>query len=608
MPDKAPWLLGRPITRFSLLLGPLMLSLMGGIGRAAEPDTKTLAAQARGVLKTYCHRCHHGEGSEGGDFDVLKVETLTAPRDGDTPYVVPGKPAESYLYQRLAIRKQGKGDMPPQKIRERPSDADKEAVRQWIEASAPTFLDSKPARKFITLAEVLAAVRDHLRDADEEKQPHLRYFTLHHLANNPAVSEDDLRLCRAALSKALNSLTWSPDIVPVEPVDKAATIFVIDVRDTQWDRDNLWQEILNANPYGLKYHNHPGLRKLNDEINRLSRDALPIVRADWFVATATRPPLYHALLRLPARASQLERDLGVKVIADSFLDPTPELIARGGFARSGVSGQNRLVERHRAQHGAYWKSYDFKPDSARAKLTRFPLGPLGLFPEKEHPFKDQAFRHDGGEIIFNLPNGLQGYLLVNGKDERIEEGPIQVVGDELRTSGTPAIVTGLSCMACHKHGMIPFKDQIRTTHAVFGKPARQVELLYPEAKVMNRLVERDEARFLAALERAVGRFLRVGPDKDKPLKQFPEPVGEVARTYRLLYLDLKTLACELDIEDPKELLQQVGEKKWKQLGLEAVLKPGGEVSRLEWEAVDDVSLMQEVARELRYTPVGTVVR
>src|SRR5206468_705155 len=112
-------------------------------------------------------------------------------------------------------------------------------------------------------------------------------------------------------------------------------------------------------------------------------------------------------------------DLGVDV-AGEFLDPRPERIARAGFPRSGVSGQNRMVERHDA-HGTsgsayYWKSYDFKPANGRGKLTRFPLGPLDLFEKGRHPYANQAFAHDGGEIIFGLPNGLQAYLLVDGQD------------------------------------------------------------------------------------------------------------------------------------------------------------------------------------------------
>ena len=232
----------------------------------------------------------------------------------------------------------------------------------------------------------------------------------------------------------------------------------------------------------------------------------------------------------------------------------------------------------------------------------FPLGPLNLFAEGRHPFPNQSFSHDGGEIIFNLPNGLQGYLLVNGKNGRIDAGPIAVVGDALKTAGTPEIVAGLSCMACHKHGMITFQDEIRKNSAVFGGAEEQVRRLYPEKPVMDRLLQQDSDRFLAALEKAVGPFLREGADKQKAIREFPEPIGELARFYRLNYLDLKGIASELDLEDPQVIVRQVGETKLKRLGLDGLLR-GGVVSRQEWEATSGLSLMQELARELRLTPI-----
>jgi serine/threonine-protein kinase len=193
-------------------------------------------------------------------------------------------------------------------------------------------------------------------------------------------------------------------------------------------------------------------------------------------------------------------------------------------------------------------------------------------------------------------------VLVNGKDERIDEGPIEVVSDAQKTSGTPAIVNGLSCMACHKNGMIPFKDTIREGSAVFGPAQQKVERLYPEAKKMAVLIQEDEKRFLDALAKAVGPFFRDGPEKGKSIKEWPEPIGEIALRYRLAYLDLRAVASELNLEKPEDFVKRVGEKKIKQLGLEPLLKEGGLISRAEWEALEGISLMQETARELRATP------
>jgi hypothetical protein len=583
----------RPVGRPTWTLALAAALLAGPSGLAAEPDAKALALQARTVLKTYCHRCHNGPGAAGGNFDVLKVETLTAARDGDQPYVVAGKPADSFLYQRLAIRKEGKGDMPPKKIPVRPSDADKEIVKRWIEAGAPPFPEAG-GRKYVGTHDVLSAIRAHLRRADKEDVPFLRFFTLAHLHNNPKVPDGDLAVYRAALSKALNSLSWKQRIVvPAALEDVEQTVFAIDVRDLDWDRGNLWREIMKAYPYGLKYADHPNpaLQKLDDDIQNLTGCELVCVRADWFVATAARPPLYHVLLQLPRTAGELEKKLGVDVNADIRRDR----LARGGFAASGVSGQNRLVERHDALYGAYWKSYDFKADNPRSSLTHFPLGPVFA----GNPFAVQAFAHDGGEIIFHLPNGLQGYLLVNGKDERIDEGPVAVVSDALKTAGTPSIVTGVSCMACHKHGTIPFKDDVRDGTAVQGEARRKVQRLYLEQKDLDERLKEDEERFLRALDRAAGRFLRIGADKDKPIKEFAEPVGEIARLYRLVDLDLAAAACELDVPKPADLRAMIAANaQLRNLGLAPLLRGGGTIKRADWEHVGATSLMQRVAREI----------
>ena len=50
--------------------------------------------------------------------------------------------------------------------------------------------------------------------------------------------------------------------------------------------------------------------------------------------------------------------------------------------------------------------------------------------------------------------------------------------DKLKTSGTPAIVNGLSCMACHGHGMINLPgDQVRHGSDAKGAALEQVQRL-----------------------------------------------------------------------------------------------------------------------------------
>src|SRR5204862_5662783 len=170
------------------------------------------------------------------------------------------------------------------------------------------------------------------------------------------------------------------------------------------------------------------------------------VRADWFAATASRPPLYHELLQLPATDRALERLLQVDVPGDIQDDN----IMRAGFNDSGVSKNNRLLSRHDAAYGAFWRSYDFANNTGRQNLFENPLGPNA---------GATSFQAAGGEMIFHLPNGLQAYMLIDAKGQRIDKGPIEIVADPRRPD--QRVETGISCLSCHARGLLFQADQIR---------------------------------------------------------------------------------------------------------------------------------------------------
>jgi hypothetical protein len=493
-------------------------------------------------------------------------------------------------------------EMPPEEEKQRPSQEEVAILERWIKAGAPAGAGGEIARAFLTEKDTLTALRDHLRKTPAEDRKFQRYFTLTNLHNSKDVTAADLRQHQAALAKALNSLSWKAGIVLPEPVDAAGAVLAVDVRKLDWDRRDQWTSVLKVYPYGLKHDRYPDDETVNElarEVSQLAGTDLPAVRADWFIATATRPPLYHTLLRLPRTATELERQLRVNVV-DNF---GRDQLARAAFATSGVSGQNRLIERHESAFGAYWKSYDFKSNDGPGNLFRFPLGPRFA----GNDFAEQAFTHDGGEIIFNLPNGLQGYLLVNGKDERIDEGPIEVVSDGLKTSGTAKIVNGLSCLACHARGMKgEFKDTVRDGSALAGPARDKLRRLYLKPEDMQKLVQEDEDRFLAALDRATAKFLKVGPDRDKEIKDLPEPVGPLARLYILREVGLEEAATELGLADPKvlQVAIQVNEAL-RRLGL-GPLANGGTIKREVWESRARFnSPYQEAANALeRGTPMN----
>ena len=581
----------KPVVGLAVLgIGILTTSAFGA-------DDKPLAIRARDVLRERCHGCHKGPNSKGGNFNALVYETLVTVGPGHPkPVVVPKKLAESRLWQQLDA-----GEMPEagSDQRARFTRAEKEDLKHWIEAGAPQWppYEEKIKRPFISVADVLSFIRDDLIHAHDADRPYYRYFTLTHLSNEPAeqVSDEDLQLYRAALSKAMNSLSWKQEIVIPQAVDKETkTIFRIDLRSLDWDRQDLWQRVIAYYPYGLTYDTQEDekYRDTYNDIKEKSKTELAYIRADWFIATATRPPLYNDLLQLPNTAGELETKLGVD-IARNFKQ---NRLMRAGFARSKISPRaNRLLERSDALYGAYWKSYDFL---AGAKASQLPLYPLG--PKFDgNPFADRAFQQGGGEIIFNLPNGLQGYFVVNNVGKRLDAAPTAIVSDASMIAGAPDIVPGLSCIACHGQGMkTDFKDMVRHGTTVRGEPRLKVQELYPPPEAINAKLAQDRTRFLEAQYKAISPFLGLEADPEKAFGAIPEPIGRISQYYQLDRLNAAAAAAELGLERPQQLIDAInGNQKLTDLGL-GPLANGGDINRADWETTEGTSTFQRAAREL----------
>jgi WD40 repeat protein/mono/diheme cytochrome c family protein len=535
---------------------------------AAEPDRGDLAKKAAGVLKANCHRCHGQDGAVEGGFNyVLDRDTLVARRK-----VVPGQPERSPLYQKVA-----KGKMPPPDEQPRPGDVEVALLRRWIEAGAPGT-GSAPNRSRFTETDVSALILADLDRLEKRARRFARYFSLAHLAN-AGLGDDELATYRRALAKLLNSLSWHPRVTALKPVDPDGVLLHIDLRDFLWDA-NLWNRVLAEYPYGVLQDTATA-----KAVAVATGTRLPCVRADWFVATASRPPLYHDILQMPRSAAELERQLRV----DAAVDIQQERVARAGFNGSGVSRNNRLIERHDAAHGAYWRSYDFEavpqnlverdlllPD--RRNLFAHPLGP---------GFAEGSFQHAGGEIIFNLPNGLQGYMLVNADGLRIDRAPTAIVSDPKRPDR--AVENGLSCIGCHGQGIIPKDDQVRdhvarNPKAFSRTTAELVRSLYPVHEKMRALMDEDAGRFHKALQTLGG----------KPGKT--ESVLAMALRYEA-DVDLPTAAAETGLA-ADAFLARLGRSENLARNLGALRVDGGTVQRQVF-----VQSFGDLVRELR---LGTV--
>ena len=437
-------------------------------------SARELAQKAHAILKTNCYRCHGQDGANEGGFNyVADLRQLVSRRR-----VVPGDAAKSRLLKRIT---NADDPMPPAEAKVRPSADDIALLKKWIDAGAPAAEESTP-RAFLSSADMLKAMRDDLDKAAPRNRPFLRYFTLTHL-HNAGLSGEEMQSYRHGLSKLVNSLSWGKRIVVPHAVDPARTVLRIDLRDYQWN-EKTWDAIVGRNPYGILYETETA-----KAIADATRCQLPYVRADWFVAVGSRPPLYHDILQLPRSENELEKMLRV----DTLENIRQERAARAGFNSSGVSRNNRLIERHEAGAVVYWKSYDFAANTGRQNLFAQPLGPGRL---------ESEFLHDGGEIIFSLPNGLQAYFLADGKGGRIDKGPTAIVSDPRRPDR--AVENGLSCISCHARGIIEKNDQVRA-HVLKNKGAfaegtlETLLALYPPTDKMTALMRADAKRFQEAV-------------------------------------------------------------------------------------------------------------
>lgn len=87
--------------------------------------------EIRPILKAHCWHCHGEEGELKGSLDTRLSRFLL--EGGDTgPAVVPGKHADSPLYQRIAA-----GEMPPGKKKLPPQELEK--IARWIDGGALTL-------------------------------------------------------------------------------------------------------------------------------------------------------------------------------------------------------------------------------------------------------------------------------------------------------------------------------------------------------------------------------------------------------------------------------------------------------------------------------------
>jgi WD40 repeat protein len=528
-----------------------------GVPSPLSADAATLAEQTQAILRKCCYRCHGEEGSSEGGFNfVINLEKLSK------TLAKPGESASSLLFHRMTTKDDTL--MPPVGEEPRPTTDELATIAAWIKAGSPA-IPSKLKRKYIANEQIVRAIESDIAQQAERSRRFMRYFTLTHLYN-AGVSEEELQTYRNAFTKLINSLSWNTDLLTPRPIDTERTVMAIDIRELHWNVE-MWQSIEAANPYFLKLTTPSAIA-----CAEAAQTEMPYIRIDWFVFAASKPPLYHVLLNLPDTDAGLEDLLRVKVQAN--IDQ--EQAIRAAFNRSGVSQNNRLIEWHKSPYGSYWKSYDFGGSSGKQNLFQYPMGPHG---------KGETFKHDGGEIIFSLPNGLQGYLLVDGEGSRIDQGPTNIVSDPKRPDKT--VTNGVSCMSCHYTGVIAKKDEVgdavRANKSAFSD-ASDILALYRESSELDQIFAKDGKRFANAL-----RQLGI-----TSLSRSGEPVSAMAANFDQ-EIELNQVACEFGLSS-EDFRTRLSKATTVSRAFSSLLIPGGTIKRDVFK-----SMFGEAAIDLRLT-------
>lgn len=496
-------------------------------------DASPAEEAAYKVLDKYCASCHQDGAlengltkSKSGFGHVLDMRRLAQ----DPKFVTLGDHTKSKLYQVIA------GGSPPMpdncwSADCTPKAEELEVLKLWIDG----LDDDVEEKKFVSLEELHRLAHEDLQKQPTNRRDRIRYISLRPLYNDSDVSPENYEAYRQATVKMINALSWNPEPYKWEAVDEYGVLMRIYLPEIDWDQHK-WHTLEAIYPYGVGSETDPYLSPLK----HMAKTEVPILRADWFAATASVSPLYYDLLGLPDTVQGLEQLLNLDMVKNI----QNEQVVRAGFQDSGVSTNNRLIERHALGTGFFWTSYDFAGSKGRQSFFEYPLGP------KEAYGEELAFNHDGGESIFTLPNGFHAYYLNTAEGERLDVGPTSIVRDDDYSDGTGEVVNGISCISCHSKGIRYNDDGVRDVamgNLSLSPSSRQtIDAIYPGNDVVQDWFKKDQQAFFDTLTSA-------GIDPETTAGGL-EPVRGLFVYYVDHFVDLQQAANELGM--PEEELRK----------------------------------------------------
>lgn len=331
----------------------------------------------------------------------------------------------------------------------------------------PTKEEAKPVRP--PDVELILENRSTYPEAD---WPYIRYLWFPAKRSQMRMWENAIRFDIPSNSRALILEKQIPQHVP------GTSYWRIDTRDLEWDHYDVCQ-VLQRHPY----HDH---EKIHDPL---------IVRGDWLLweLSDTFESQSHYQLVYGSKSIPKTRDEWYKFWKVTVDEQRSDNLLFGMIeGKSGVS----VV-------GVRWLEFHDRPrgySSSTRDVLKLDLEHDML----EKP--DGSFEHDGEEHIVGYPKvslelgesmATQFYLLANGKGQRVEKAPVDLVEDRMRFKDLAEIRNRGSCIICHPSGMnMPTRNEMRRAIEA-GLP------LYIQDDKRKREVEKLEVFHFTAIEKEI---------------------------------------------------------------------------------------------------------
>jgi hypothetical protein len=482
-----------PLQKFSIVRGvPMNVFLLIAVSfifvhknSLAYSVPESISEKVKVIFQNNCFVCHNAQKPKGG----LDLENFDQVNTKYAELFDFSNPENSILYQQIT----GVDPAMPQGKNAKPlSKNETDLVLEWIKTGAKGVKENELTTNESdeqSLDEyAYAQIAEFLTSVPKAQQRQYRFLSL--LPYSSTLSSGEMDELAAGLNKYVNSISLAPQLFKLKSIGEVPGLFAF--RLPEMGRDAVfWQSLINLNyPYPINL----GSNTSYVTAKLLTKENQPLLRADWFVHTTSQGENYYNIMKIPKTLLELESSLGVNVIANVASGEA----MRAGFANSGVSQHNRVIERHELSQysGYYWRSFDFA--SSERKQNIFANPRLGSDPSIEQL---GAFDSACGEMIWSLPNGMQAYMLTDGSGKRIDKGPTDIVQDDQRRDA--GVINAISCMSCHSEGIKIKADEVLSFYQdipqISANGMDQLKTIYVGNDIIQPTLKKDQENFLRGL-------------------------------------------------------------------------------------------------------------